>query len=578
MSSSIQGVETEKRVPKDGREVEWQLACADLGSVRRWLADHGSIAGLILEPRSTSQILDTYLDTDDWRIHRAGFALRIRSESGKSEATLKSLRSASVDVADRREMSEPLETSESASIRHSTGPVGSRVHAVSGAHALLPLFEVRTSRQRYAVRRASEPHQLGEIALDDTVISRPQGEPQTSMHRVEVEALTEVREPLQSLVKTLRSDCALETAPDSKYSRGLQSVGLAPGPAPEFAPTLVEPSMDIAEVARANLRRYLSAWHLHEPGARLGDDAEELHDLRVAGRRLDAILRQFRSSLPKSFTHLRPTFKKALRVLGEVRDLDVALSELATFSRASPESESGGEYLREHLVSERARARARMLIVLDSAAMQKSVQKLTSLLAKPSVALQDSSESALHAAPQMLRLRYRKVRKSAGRLTSGSSVEAYHRVRGHAKKLRYALESVAAVYGKPAEQMLRALRRWQEKLGAQQDAAVASRRLKSLAGAPPKEFPPETLFLMGRLAEHYSNAAIRARKLHAKGYRKVRGKWKKLRRKFAEAPGDAASDANAAGTPAPETGAPGADTSGAAVPDASAPKLAEHLP
>src|SRR5882757_1286924 len=115
----------------DGREVEWQLACTDLGSVRRWLADHGTIDGLVLEPRSTLQIFDTYLDTDDWRIHRAGFALRIRSESGKLEATLKSLHSASAEVADRRELSEPLQDSESGSIRHSIGPVGTRVHAVS---------------------------------------------------------------------------------------------------------------------------------------------------------------------------------------------------------------------------------------------------------------------------------------------------------------------------------------------------------------------------------------------------------------------------------------------------------------
>src|SRR5580658_4356042 len=88
---------------KDGREVEWQLACSDLGSVRRWLSDNGTIDGLILEPRSTQQLFDTYLDTDDWRIHRAGFALRVRSESGTTEATLKSLHSAGTEVADRRE-------------------------------------------------------------------------------------------------------------------------------------------------------------------------------------------------------------------------------------------------------------------------------------------------------------------------------------------------------------------------------------------------------------------------------------------------------------------------------------------
>jgi triphosphatase len=534
MSSSTPSAKQQETSGYDGREVEWQLASTDLGSVRRWLADHGRIDGLVLEPRSTLQIVDTYLDTDDWRIHRAGFALRIRSESGKSEATLKSLHSASTEVADRRELSETLEDSESESIRRSIGPVGRRVHAVSGPHALLPLFEVRTSRQRFAVHREDEAQQLGEIALDETVISRPHGEPQTSLQRVEVEALTETREPLQSLVKALRSDCALEPASETKYSQGLKSVGLAPGPAPEFAPTAVDASMPIAEVALANLRRYLSAWHLHEPGARLGDDPEELHDLRVAGRRLDAILRQFRSLLPESFRRIRPTLKKVLRVLGDARDLDVALSELETFSRSLPESDRESiEPLRQHLASERVRARARMLNVLDSVSVQKNLQKLTSLLATPiAVSQQSSPQLAQHVAPQIIRLRYRKVRKGAGLLTADSPVEAYHELRAQVKKFRYALEAVAVIYGKPADEMLRALRRWQEKLGVQQDAAVASRRLKALASAPPKAIPPATLFLMGRLAEHYSGGAARARRVYAKAYRKVRGRWKKLRMKF----------------------------------------------
>jgi CHAD domain-containing protein len=534
MSSSTHSAKKEEPAPKDGREVEWQLASTDLGSVRRWLADHGTIDGLVLEPRSTLQLFDTYLDTDDWRIHRAGFALRIRSESGKSEATLKSLHSASAEVADRRELSEALENAESESIRQSIGPVGTRVHAVSGAHALLPLFEVRTSRQRFAIRREDEAQQLGEIALDETVISRPHGEPQASMQRVEVEALTEAHEPLQSLVKALRSDCALEAASDTKYSHGLKSVGLAPGPAPEFAPTAVDSSMAIVDVALANLRRYLSAWHLHEPGARLGDNPEELHDLRIAGRRLDAILRQFRSSLPASFLRIRPTLKKILRALGDARDLDVALGELETFGRELPESDRESvEPLKQHLVSERVRARARMLSVLDSVSVQENLQKLTALLAAPSVASQQSSpELALNAAPALIRRRYRKVRKGANLLTADSSMEAYHAVRGLVKKFRYTLEAVAVIYGKPADEMLRTLRRWQEKLGVQQDAAIAIRRLKALASAPPKGIPPETLFLMGRLAEHYASAAVRARKLYTKGYRKVRGRWKRLRMKF----------------------------------------------
>src|SRR6202453_4105156 len=187
---------------KDGREVEWQLASTDLASVRRWLDDHGLVDGLVVEPRSTLKIFDTYYDTDDWRIHRAGFALRIRSEDGKSEATLKSLRSNRAEMADRRELSEMLESSESESIAKSSGPVGTRVHAVSGVRTLQPLFEVHTLRQRYAVHAANDEKPLGEIALDETVISRPHGQLQTSMQRVEVEALTDAHETLQDRKST----------------------------------------------------------------------------------------------------------------------------------------------------------------------------------------------------------------------------------------------------------------------------------------------------------------------------------------------------------------------------------------
>jgi CHAD domain-containing protein len=249
---------------------------------------------------------------------------------------------------------------------------------------------------------------------------------------------------------------------------------------------------------------------------------------------LDGILRQFESSLSSSFLRIRPTLKKVLRALGDVRDLDVALTELESFGRGLAESEQSSlEPLKKYLASERGRARDRMLTVLDSISVQKSLQKLTSLLSAPSAVSQQSlPESARNAMPDMIRRRYRKVRKGAGALTSESSMEAYHAVRGQVKKLRYALEAVAVIYGKPAEDMLRALRRWQDKLGVQQDAAVASRRLQALAGAPPKGIPPETLFLMGRFAEHYVRTASRARKLYVKGYRKVRGRWKRLRRKF----------------------------------------------
>ncbi len=520
--------------PQDVREVEWQLAASDLGSVRRWLTDHEHAAGLVLAPQTALQIVDTYFDTDDWRFHRAGYALRVRSEDGRTEATLKSLHSASDEIADRRELTEPLQDNACESIRLSKGPVGSRVDAVSGAQQLQPLFEVHTSRERYAIHARDEAQALGEIALDETTISPPHGDPRTSLRRVEVESHSGSLEPLRSLVKALRSDCALEAASETKYSQGLRSVGLAPPPAQSVDTCAVDRSMRIDAVGFAYLRRYLLAWHASEPGARLGDDPEFLHELRLAGRRLDAILSQYRPFLPIELQPIRKSLKKVLRVLGEARDFDVALGELNSF--ADTLSEADLEQLvplQQHLTSERNRARTHMLSVLDARSTRRDLERLAALC---DTAWPQTQPLAVTAAPELVAARFRKVRKYADRLTPHSSTEAYHEVRGRLKKLRYVLESVAVIYGKPADEMLGALRRWQDKLGRQQDADVASQRLKRLAESPPKNIPPGTLFLMGRLAEHYAGAAGKARKLHAKAYRKVRGRWKKLKTKLVAAP------------------------------------------
>jgi len=248
---------------------------------------------------------------------------------------------------------------------------------------------------------------------------------------------------------------------------------------------------------------------------------------------LDAILRQFRTYLPASLVRVRPTLKKVLRSLGEARDLDVALLELDAFSGELSEADKANlEPLKQHLRSERARARTRMLRLLDSSAVQKDFDKLRLELAEPSDATEAPGGPALQVVPALIRARYKKVRKGANGLTPDSPTEAYHAVRGSVKKLRYVLESVAVIFGKPASGMVRSLRRWQEKLGMQQDADVAGRRLQALAAVPQKGLPPETLFLMGRFAAHYADCASKARKRHPRAYRKVRGRWKALKSKL----------------------------------------------
>jgi triphosphatase len=319
-------------------------------------------------------------------------------------------------------------------------------------------------------------------------------------------------------------------------------MGLAPPLAPQFAPATVEPSMRAAEVALANLRGYLSSWFAHEPGARLGDDPEQLHMLRVTARRMDALFSLYRPYLPRTLVRSRATLKSLLRILGAARDLDVQLAELTTFCAELTDAEKATlEPLRQHLESERVRARSRMLRTLDSASTRQWFEKLAMFLAQPSTLPPPEEDEAIAAAvaPDLIRRRFRKLRKGFGKLTDDTSMEDYHTLRARAKKLRYATESVSVMYGKPADEMLRALRRLQERLGRQQDAYVARNRLLTLANDPPKGLAPGTLFLMGRLAERHTGVARSARKRIGKTWRKVCGRrWKALRRRLEEMRGE----------------------------------------
>lgn len=517
---------------KDGREVEWQMVAPDLEAVRRWLTGHAELDGMSLEPCQPQEIRDVYLDTDDWRIFRAGYALRTRVNEGRNEITLKALRSVRRDVADRRELTEPLQSGELDGLARSSGPVGNRVHAVTGGHALRPLFEVRTRRERFALRSDAAKAELAEIALDESLILRSDGEPSASCQRVEVEALCEDRDPLERLVEAMGAGCGLEPAHQSKYELGLTSVGLAPVQAPQLAPVEIDESMSASEVALARLRKLFLSWLLNEPGARLGDDPERLHDLRTAARRIDATIGLYAEYLPAALVRSRPKIKSLVRAFGAARDFDVQLAGIAEFSHGLSESDRDAlEPLRRHLEAERLKARSQMLKNLDSKSTRRRLEELQSALSRsPSAPESRDDPLAALIAPEMIERGFRRLRKAYHRLGEESSVEEYHGCRARAKKLRYALESVAPLYGKAAEKMLRKIHRLEDDLGRKQDAHVTEQRLSALASLPSADLPARSLFLMGRLAEQCSAVSADARMRLGSRWRKVRGRrWKELR-------------------------------------------------
>src|SRR5256885_4477908 len=127
------------------------------------------------------------------------------------------------------------------------------------------------------------------------------------------------------------------------------------------------PSPRSFEELRGRLRDQVREIERHGPGTRLGRDPESLHDMRVAVRRLRALLRAGRELVATDTAELDRRLKQLGRVLGEVRDLDVLLARFeAEAAELGGEDAARGEELLGALRTERSCSRSRLLAALRS--------------------------------------------------------------------------------------------------------------------------------------------------------------------------------------------------------------------
>jgi triphosphatase len=533
----------------DHEEIEWQLEAVDLALVDNWLKEHPSGAGVTIVPEPARELRDVYYDTEDWRLYRAGYALRVRRDNESAEATMKALMPSEGGIRRRREISEPLKGVQTP--KGIPGPVGERVRRVAGTADLRPLFEVSTRRRTFALCsetpssgeivedtsgniRLQNSEQdaivLAEVALDESEIFANGGD-STHLSRVEVEVGSDaaIHDGVRDFVEVLKEALKLRPTRTSKFRTGLSVAGLSPEVALDLGPTEIDATLSCGGVAFAILRRHFGQMLAHEPGVRLGEDPEELHDMRVATRRLRAALKLYSDFLPKRSERYERDLRWVAGALGEVRDLDVHLEGL------SEEASRNGEVLEEvvSLLRERRNeARRGMLEALDSNRYERLIASFSATLRRGRSPTPTSP--ILEVAPNLIRDRYKKVRKSANRLSEDSPPEHYHDLRKKGKRLRYALEPLQEIYGKQAQKMVKLLKKIQDDLGDHQDFIVASGLMEELGVAGDR--PPQVIFSMGSMAEGYGREAstIRMGFLGSKSLRSLKeGKeWRKLRKKM----------------------------------------------
>ena len=422
--------------------------------------------------RPLRTVQDQYLDTPTRLLMRAGVACRLRQTGKQVTLTLKSLTPLRGGFAERVEASEKLVPGN----WMWPGPLpGQDLHT-----RLLPLtrrldvqclFALDQKRRVYEVRTRDGTRV--EVSADRaSLIGADCGK---VFCRIEIELRTGSSASLRRFASHLRRQLKLKPAAESKFEYGLREAGLR-------VPVLAErPALRIRSgdsvrtaVGRALLRQFRRMlWHV--PGTRLGVNPECLHDMRVSVRRMRAILRLFRTSVPPgAAAKLAEELKWLGRSLGAVRDLDVHLSECVIALQHMPEApRKTADRCRLEMGRRRERAYEDLRRDLDSRrfiGLQSTCRSLIRQLQQLGVA--DSAKLGAVGA-SLMKAELRRILKDGRAVTADTPDAALHRLRVRCKRLRYACETLSDLDGKPMAKMARRLAALQDVLGAHQDAVTA---------------------------------------------------------------------------------------------------------
>jgi CHAD domain-containing protein len=246
----------------------------------------------------------------------------------------------------------------------------------------------------------------------------------------------------------------------------------------------------MAEAAFKTLRFHLDRMLEHEAGTRADDDIEDLHDMRVATRRMRAALRVFEPYLDAQA--LRPIergLKRTGHMLGAVRDLDVFHEKTMRYLDSLPAERHGDlDPLLAVWVQRRLEARAALLAYLDGDRYPRFVESLTGLLDDPAaVSLAFVSESGearphrvAHVLPAVLYDRVASV-WAYDDVVGGhdTPLVRFHRLRIAGKSLRYTFEFFEEVLGPQAKPLVSTTKEMQDHLGDLQDAVVTCTILRN---------------------------------------------------------------------------------------------------
>jgi CHAD domain-containing protein len=505
-------------------EVEWKLlAPADVSDEE--VADVVRDAGLTLSPPSKRHQVDRYLDTPSIDLVRHEISLRLRESSAGSVLTLKMKLPSEETTAEgawtRLEIEEVVRRGAPPPERASTLPERLRNYAEPFALAR-PLVEVARLQVDRTLRELRGPLSGVRAALAVDRVRVSGQERAGEFTEVELEVLAGDPAGLARLAGDLQHRLGLVPSASDKLARALALAGMEP-PEPALAAPGLVPEMRLREAAARIQRVHLHALALAEPVARLGEDREGVHRMRVATRRMRATFRLFADAFPPKGLERAFSFMRRMGAeLGRVRDLDVMLEQLPGLSRELPQIVAADlDPLRELLGEFHARERRRLEAWLRSTPRLVRAQAFERFAAAVPVRLRGAAARPLReVAPVLLQTAVQRVFRRGDRVRKNSPPEHLHALRIATKRLRYTAEALAELYGDDLTRCLRRMVKLQDVLGAYNDAHVAQALLSGWVDTPQgRRLPRRTLVAVGSVIAAQDARADASRHAFRKAWR-----------------------------------------------------------
>lgn len=246
------------------------------------------------------------------------------------------------------------------------------------------------------------------------------------------------------------------------------------------APRL-DPALGVEDALALAMGHLTEVLLWHAPAAEAGRTPEGVHQMRVAMRRLRSLLRVFRPACDG--TALRgfdARLKELAGLLGPARDWDVWIDGLgAQVAAALPEEPRIAALLRAAR-EKRAAAYAALRPALQGPALRHLAWEAVALAeTRPWRAEADEDATARRAAPLeafaagVLAKRWRRIVEAGEHIADLPDAE-FHALRIEAKRMRYAAELFAPLWGRrKAKRFLARLAEVQEAFGLANDAVVA---------------------------------------------------------------------------------------------------------